>query len=128
MTEKEKASLKLEALETNIHFVLSGVLDVKHWFEAQHELHHNKEKFPHTAEYPTVAEELGRIADLIKQSKLSLQPSLMAGRKGSLDAQKKSFKQRCSDVPIVATLVGVVISGALAWVVLNPSIVRALPW
>jgi|TARA_R100000656_G_scaffold84887_2_gene61967 hypothetical protein len=128
MTEKEKASLKLETLETNIHFILSGVLDVKHWFEAQHELHHNKEKFPHTAEYPTVAEELGGIADLIKQSKLSLQPSLKAGRKGDLDIQKKSIKQRCSDIPIVTTLVGLVLASAITWVVLNPSIVRALPW
>jgi hypothetical protein len=128
MTEKEKASLKLETLETNVHYLLSSVLDVKHWFEAQHELHHNKEKFPHTAEYPTVAEDLGGIADLIKQSKLSLQPSLMSGRKGALDIQKKSIKQKLSDVPIAATLAALSIAGAITWVVFNPSVVRALPW
>jgi len=128
MTEKEKASLKLETLETNVHYLLSSVLDVKHWFEAQHELHHNKEKFPHTAEYPTVAEDLGGIADLIKQSKLSLQPSLMSGRKGALDVQKKSIKQKLSDVPIAATLAALSIAGAITWVVFNPSVVRALPW
>lgn len=128
MTEEIKAVKRLEVLESSTHYLLSSVLDVKHWFEAQHELHHDKKEFPHTAEYPTVAAELGVIADLIKQSKLALQPSLEEGRKGDLDVKKKTIKQVCSSLPIVTTLVGIAIASALTWVVLNPSVVSALPW